>query len=886
VTQAQPAARAPGEGGLVLIDGNSLLYRAFFALPPLTNAQGEVTNAAYGFTTMLLKVLDEQQPEMVAVAFDLPGPTFRHEMFEDYKATRRAMPDELGPQIGMAREILSAMRIPVYEMEGYEADDVIGTLATRAEQDGRRVLIVTGDLDELQLASDRVSIMVTRRGISDTQVYDAAGVKERYGLSPDQLCDYRALRGDTSDNIPGVPGIGEKTASQLIAQFGSLEKLLADNTLVKPPRIAAALAAHADVARRAKLLSELVRDLPIEFDPAKLRLQEPDRDRLVGIFRRLDFRSILKRFETAAAAASAPFRAITTPKEAESLAAELERAGEAAVQVVDGGGAALSAPLLGLALSAGDEEPAVIASPGNGLDELLAPLKPALESPRVSKVGHDLKRAALLLSRRGIALGGLAFDTMIAAYLVNPTRPSEALSAVAYDYLEAETPTLTSEGAADPQAVAIAVKQVRSLKELLEQRLSEMELTSLFGELEMPLIPVLIEMEKAGVAVDCDALAGLSGKLGARAAELEKEIHALAGEEFNISSPQQLRRILFEKLGLPPDKTKRTKSGYSTAADVLANLGEYEIVAKTLEYREVTKLKSTYVDALPPLVNPATGRIHTSLNQAVTATGRLSSTNPNLQNIPIRSEAGMEIRRAFIAGGPGRVLLSADYSQIELRVLAHITQDENLVQIFVRDEDLHRAAAMEIFGVSHDGVTPQMRAFAKMVNFGIPYGISDFRLSREMGISIEEARRYMSRYFDRFPKVREYVQRTPDEARERGYVTTLLGRRRPIPDLRSRAPAIRQAAERVAINTPMQGSAADIIKLAMLRVHEALVSRKLAARLILQVHDDLLLELPEGEVGETARLVAECMSGAYKLRVPLTVEVKVGPNWADMERAA
>lgn len=885
MSQAQPAARAPGEGGLVLVDGNSLLYRAFFALPPLTNAQGEVTNAAYGFTTMLLKVLDEQQPEMMAVAFDLPGPTFRHEMFEDYKATRRAMPDELAPQIGMAREILAAMRIPVYEMEGYEADDVIGTLATRAEQDGRRVLIVTGDLDELQLASDRVSIMVTRRGISDTQVYDAAGVKERYGLSPDQLCDYRALRGDTSDNIPGVPGIGDKTASQLIAQFGSLEKLLADNALVKPPRIAAALTAHADVARRAKRLSELVRDLPIEFDPARLRLQEPDRARLIGIFRRLDFRSVLKRFESAAATASAPFRAITTPEEAKSLAAELERAGEAAVQVVDGGGTALSAPLLGLALSAG-AEPAVIASPGNELDELLAPLKPALESPRLSKVGHDLKRAALVLSRRGIALRGLAFDTMIAAYLVNPTRPSEALSSVAYEYLEAETPALTSEGAPDPQAMAIAVKQVRSLKELLEQRLSEMELTSLFGELELPLIPVLIEMEQTGVAVDCDALAGLSGKLGARAAELEKEIHAMAGEEFNISSPQQLRRILFEKLGLPPDKTKRTKSGYSTAADVLATLGEYEIVAKILEYREVTKLKSTYVDALPPLVNPLTGRIHTSLNQAVTATGRLSSTNPNLQNIPIRSETGMEIRRAFIAGGPGRVLLSADYSQIELRVLAHITQDENLIQIFLRDEDLHRAAAMEIFGVGHDGVTPQMRAFAKMVNFGIPYGISDFRLSREMGISIEEARRYMARYFDRFPKVREYVERTPDEARERGYVTTLLGRRRPIPDLRSRAPAVRQAAERVAINTPMQGSAADIIKLAMLRVHDALVSRKLAARLILQVHDELLLELPEGEVGETARLVAECMSRACKLRVPLRVEVKVGPNWADMERVA
>ncbi|MFB3880030.1 MAG: DNA polymerase I [Armatimonadota bacterium] len=883
--ESGPAARAPGEGGLVLVDGNSLLYRAFFALPPLTNPQGEATNAAYGFTTMLLKVLDEQRPEMVAVAFDLPGPTFRHEMFEEYKATRRAMPDELSSQFGMAREILAAMHIPVYEMEGYEADDVIGTLATKAEKEGRRVLIVTGDLDELQLASDRVSVMVTRRGITDTQVYDAAAVKERYNLSPDQLPDYRALRGDTSDNIPGVPGIGEKTASQLIAQFGSLEKLLADADQVKPPRIAAALAAHADIARRAKHLSELVCDLPIEFDPAKLRLQAPDRDRLIAIFRRLDFRSILKRFEATPEAAAAPFRVITTPEQARSLASEFEQAGEVSLQLVDGGGAALSAPLLGLALSAGGE-PAVIAPPGGKLDDLLAPLRRVLESPRVEKVGHDLKRAALVLSNRGLALNGLAFDTMLAAYLVNPTRPAEALGAVTYDYLEAETPALASEGAPDTQALATAIEQVRALKGVLEERLSAMELTSLFHELEMPLVPVLIAMEQAGVAVDCDALVRLSGKLGARAGELEKEIHAIAGEEFNIGSPQQLRRILFEKLGLPPDKAKRTKSGYSTAAEVLAALSDHEIVAKILEYREVTKLKSTYVDALPPLVNPATGRIHTSLNQAVTATGRLSSTNPNLQNIPIRSEAGMEIRRAFIAGGRDCVLLSADYSQIELRVLAHITEDENLIQIFLRDEDLHRAAAMEIFGVDHDGVTPQMRAFAKVVNFGIPYGMSDFRLSREMGISLEEARQYMWRYFARFPKVHEYVQRTPQEARERGYVTTLLGRRRPVPDLRSRAPAARQAAERVAINTPMQGSAADIIKLAMLRVHEQLGRRKLRARMILQVHDELLIELPREEVAETGQLVAECMSEAYQLRVPLRVELKAGPNWADMERVA
>jgi DNA polymerase-1 len=881
VSERQAATAQPQRAGLVLIDGNSLLYRAFFALPPLTNAQGEVTNAAYGFTMMLFKVLDEQQPEMMAVAFDLPGPTFRHEMFEDYKATRRAMPDELAPQIDMAREILAAMRIPTYEAQGYEADDVIGTLATLAEQQGRRVLIVTGDLDELQLASDHVSVMVTRRGITDTRLYDVAGVKERYGLSPDQLADFRALRGDTSDNIPGVPGIGEKTGAQLIAEFSSLENLLAHLDRVKPPRIAAALESHADVARRAKKLSELVRDLPIEFDPEKLRVEPPDTERLAEIFRRLDFRSLLKRFEATEKREAAAHSLITTGKAASSLAREIRRAGEAIVHVVDGGGSGLSAPLLAMAISAGGE-PAVIIGPEAEAKQLLAALKPVLESADVRKVGHDLKRAALILSRCGIALGALAFDTMIAAYLVNPTRPAEALSAVAYDYLEAETPPLVKEGAPDPGAIAAAVNQIASLKGVLDPRLSELALTPLFHDVEMPLIPVLIEMEQTGVAVDLEALAQLSTKLGARAAELEKEIHAIAGEEFNISSPQQLRGILFEKLGLPPDKTKRTKSGYSTAADVLAGLSEFEIVAKILEYREVTKLKSTYVDALPPLVNPSTGRLHTSFNQAVTATGRLSSTNPNLQNIPVRTPAGMQIRRTFVTGAPDRLLLSADYSQIELRVLAHITGDDNLIEVFLRDEDLHRAAAMEIFGVGPDGVTPQMRAFAKMVNFGIPYGISEFRLSREMGISIEEARRYMSRYFARFPKVHEYVQQTPAQAREKGYVTTLLGRRRPIPDLRSRAAAARQAAERVAINTPMQGSAADIVKLAMLRVHDALHREKLDGRMILQVHDELLLEVPEGEMHATAALVEHSMIGAYQLRVSLKVEVKAGRNWLEM----
>ena len=885
-----------GELRLALIDGNSLLYRAFFALPPLTNAQGEQTNAVYGFTNMLFKIIDEQQPDMMAVAFDLPGPTFRHERFPDYKATRPRTPDELVAQLDMAREVLDTMHIPAYDYAAYEADDVIGTLAARAEEAGHRVLVVTGDLDELQLVSERTSVMVTRRGITDTTIYDAAAVVERYGFGPEKLTDFRGLRGDASDNIPGVPGIGEKTAASLLKQFGSLEGALEHIDEVKPSRIGAALEAHAELARSAKELSTIVRDLPLGFDPEALRLRAPrelspeEKAKLAELFRRLDFRSLLARIDDPAQAVSAEHRAITQVRASKGLAQEIATAGSVVVHAVAGEGSGLRAPLYGLCLVAGETgEPALLLAEGAKLARLIAPLKAIFESEDVCKIGHDLKRAALLLSGHGIALRGMSFDTMLAAYLINPVRRAHELSAVVFEHLAHEPtgqlslPEGESAGASpDPSRAALAAQHIAALKPVLEERLREMELDGIFRDMEMPLIPVLVDMERVGVAIDLPALQAFSDRLGARAGELEREIHALAGEEFNIGSPKQLRTILFDKLGLPPDKTRRTKSGYSTDAEVLAGLSDVEIVAKTLEYRQVTKLKSTYVDALPPLADPDTGRVHTSLNQAVTATGRLSSSDPNLQNIPIRQELGMEIRRAFIPGRPDHVLLSADYSQIELRILAHITEDENLIEIFLRDEDLHRAAAAEIFGVAPQDVTGQMRSFAKMVNFGIPYGISDFRLAREMGISIQDARSYMDRYFGRFPRLRAYVDEMPERARASGFVTTLLGRRRPLPELRARNPALRQAAERMAINTPMQGSAADIMKLAMLRLHRALQDDRLAGQLMLQVHDELLLEVPRARLEETASLVEECMASAYQLRVPLKVDTKAGPNWLDM----
>ncbi|UCC69848.1 MAG: DNA polymerase I [Armatimonadota bacterium] len=880
-----------------MIDGNSLLYRAFFALPPLTNAKGEQTNAVYGFTAMLFKIIDEERPDMMAVAFDLPGPTFRHRRFPEYKATRPETPDELAAQIGMARQVLEAMQIPAYDYEGYEADDIIGTLAALAERSGQRVLVVTGDLDELQLVSDRVSVMVTRRGISDTKTYDVAAVEERYGFGPDKLTDFRALRGDTSDNIPGVPGIGEKTAGSLLKRFGSLEGALEHLDEIKPARIAAALEAHAELAKSAKELSAIVRDLPIRFDPEALRLRAPgelgpsQRDDLSALFRRLDFRSLVSRIEGPRQPVAADHRTVTRVRAAEELARELKAAKEVAIYPIAGEGSGLRAPLRGLCLLAeGRGEPSVILAEGARFARLLAHLKPILESGDIGKVGHDLKRLALLLSQRGIGLHGMSFDTMIASHLTNPVRRSHDLAEVVFEHLPSEgVPQMSllegdgGESSLDPSSAATAARQIAALKPVLKARLEEMELDHLFRELEMPLIPVLVDMERAGVAIDLPALDAFSDRLGARARELAREIHDLAGEEFNIGSPKQLREILFDKLGLPPDKTKRTKSGYSTDADVLSGLSEHEIVAKILEYRQVTKLKSTYVDALPPLSDPKTGRLHTSFNQAVTATGRLSSSGPNLQNIPIRRELGMEIRRAFIAGSPDHVLLSADYSQIELRILAHITEDENLIEIFLREEDLHRAAAAEIFGVDPTDVTLEMRSFAKMVNFGIPYGISDFRLAREMSIPLEDARSYMDRYFARFPRLHAYIEEMPKRARAAGFVTTLLGRRRPLPELRSRNPALRQAAERMAVNTPMQGSAADIMKLAMLRLHCALQTGELAARLLLQVHDELLLEVPRSQLNETARLVEEAMGSAYDLRVPLKVDTKSGSNWLDME---
>ena len=899
---------------VAIIDAYSLLYRAFFALPPLTNKHGEVTNAVYGFTTMLFKLLDDEQPEFVVVAFDLPAATFRHEAFDAYKAHRKPMPDAMRPQVPMLKEVLAAMHIPLIGVEGFEADDVIGTLARMAAEAGMRALIVTADRDALQLVGDAVQVLANKRGMSETVLYDRAAVHERYGVTPEQIPDMKALAGDTSDNIPGVPGIGEKTAGKLIAEYGSLENLLAHADAV-PGQVGAKLVTYAEQARQSLHLATIETHVPLpeDFTWECCRRREAERGELLELFRRLDFRSLLGRVETEKADApheeQAPLgvvRVVDDPAELATLVDAVRASGECALVPVSTGGDPLRDRLVGLAISAGAAlhlfVPLLPAPPAQGslfMDEggeagdeaaraRLRALAPLLADAGVLKIGHDLKALLLWLRAWEMPLAGITFDTLIAGYVIDPTA-HHRLADTVFDLLNLhiELPDLTALWrAGDMAALALAAGQqaqwLRRLVLPMRVQLAEMDGMPLFRDVEMPLIPVLADMEWQGINLDIPHLEALALELGKELHQLEGRIYALAGEPFTINSPKQLQQILYEKLGLP--KGRKLKTGYSTDADALSALAEtHEIARQLLAYRELAKLKSTYVDSLPRLVHPRTGRIHTHFNQAVTATGRLSSSDPNLQNIPIRSEVGREIRRAFIPSEADWCLLAADYSQIELRVLAHITGDEALTEVFRRGEDLHTATACRVFDVAPEAVTREMRRMAKIVNFSIPYGTTAFGLAGQLSVSRETADELMTTYLRRFPGVARYMEEIVAAARRDGYVTTLRGRRRLLPDLHAGAPTVRQAAERIAINTPIQGSAADMMKEAMLRVDRGLRARPdLRARLLLQVHDEVVLETPADAVDAVAALVREAMCGAMPLAVPLEVEVKVGPNWRDV----
>jgi len=881
---------------IVLIDGNSLVYRAFFALPTtLATSSGQITNAVYGFTSMLLKLLRDEKPDVVIVAFDRAAPTFRHEAFADYKAHRERMPDDLAQQFPLVKDVLRVLKIPIFEKDGYEADDVLATLARAAEKQHDEVTIVTGDRDAFQLISPHVRIMTTRKGISDIVVYDRQAVEERYGVGPEKMPDLLGLKGDTSDNIPGVPGVGEKTASKLVKEFGSLEAVYEHIEKVKG-KLRENLAEHEEQARLSKQLAILDDKVPIDTDLSGFRLGGWDAEEVRQLFGALQFNTLLDRFfadqkmtagEKAAGAGEAGARKaggageageaflkieterLDTTEALESFFAGLPRESALAVEVE---GERDKVESFGLFVEGHETAHEVPAK--------LQPRFAALLSERVRSGqplhSHDLKAVLLVLEANLRPEPARLFDTSIAAYLLSPADSAYPLQELLQRYTGKAFALSEQGGVPVPVRAAAVAELVAPLAAALEQD----ALTKVFREVELPLVPVLARMERMGVGVDSDYLSSLSEQIGTEIAQVEKRTYELAGREFNIASPQQVGCVLFDELGLKSGK--KTKTGYSTDSSVLSELAkENPVCAEILRWRELTKLKGTYIDALPKLVNPKTGRLHTSFNQTITSTGRLSSSNPNLQNIPVRTELGHKIRDAFVPGRPGDILLVADYSQIELRILAHLSGDEALTEAFRKEYDIHTATAAEVFEVPIGQMTGDLRRRAKAINFGIIYGMSASGLATQLGIGRDEAQQYIDKYFARYPGVREYITKTIAAAYRDGFVTTLLGRRRQIPELRSGNVGVRNFGERTAVNSPIQGSAADIIKLAMERLDGMIIAEALLTRMVLQVHDELIFEVPPIEEEHASEIVRTTMEQAYPLNVPLRVHEAVGNNWGD-----
>ncbi len=885
-----------------IIDGSSYFYRAFFAVRGLVNSKGLPTNAAFGFTNMLRKVLEGHAPEAVAVVFDAPGPTFRDDLYKNYKATREAMPEDLARQLPWVKAIPGAFSVASLEVRGVEADDVIGTLARQAEGAGWDVVIVTGDKDFMQLVSRQVTDERPGIVLYDDMKERMIGIDQvidKFGVPPDRITDLLALTGDASDNIPGVRGIGPKFAAELIREHGPLEEILGNVSQVKP-RFRAALEAGRADGLLSKTLATIRLDVDVAFDPARFARREPDRTKLAALFTELEFTRLLQEMDADAPRKQAlsfeKYRLVLGLDELRALVADLENADVLAVDLETTSAHPMLARLVGVSLCARPGEAAYLAvghsylgAPAQlPLEETLRLLRPLLESPRVRKVGQNAKYDALVLARHGVALAPIAFDTMVGAYLGDPDGGPFNLATLAKRHLGHDMilfEDVTGKGKSQVTFDFVPVEQARDyscedadvalrLTPLLERKVRGDGLGEVLDKIELPLIAVLVELERNGVRVDAGYLRSLGLDFDKKTHGLLKDVHRLAGEEFNPDSPKQLQRILFEKLKLNPGK--KTKTGYSTDVSVLEKLApEHELPAKILEYRTLTKLKNTYIDALPELVNPSTGRIHTSYNQAVAATGRLSSSDPNLQNIPVRSPEGRLIRKAFVPEG-GRVLVGADYSQIELRILAHVSGDARLLQAFREGRDIHAATAEEIFG----GADDERRRRAKAINFGIVYGMSAFGLSQRLGIPQKTAQDFIDLYFSRYPGVKAWLDGTIASGRKNGFVSTMFGRRRYVPDLKSANRILSGAAERVAVNAPIQGSAADLMKMAMIRVSARL--RRTKTLVILQVHDELVLEAPEGEADAAERAVREEMEGVHPLDVPLKVDVSRGANWADM----
>jgi DNA polymerase-1 len=882
---------------LFLIDASSYIYRAYYAIRHLSNSQGMATNAIYGFTNMLLKVIREHQPERVAVIFDSKGPTFRKDLYPEYKANRSAMPEDLVPQIPYIKRLVDAFNLPGIEMAGYEADDIIATLAKKFAAKGMQVTVVTGDKDLMQIVSDRVHLLDTMKD----KVSGPAEVAERFG-GADKVVDVQALAGDSSDNVPGVPGIGEKTAKALIDEYGDIETLLASLDQLKGKR-RENLENFAEQARLSKRLVTLIDDLDLDVDDNAFALAEPDRQALTVLFKECEFHNLLQEFSAAerASAGGDGYHAVLSEAGLTEMLAALAKAERFAFDTETTGLNPMRADLVGLsfAVTPGQAWYVPVGHRYLGvpeqlpLDSVLSAIKPLLTSAGHLKIGQNLKYDMLVLARAGIEVAEPLYDTMLAAYLANSAAKSHGMDSLAAELLDYRTISYSEVAGSGKKQICFDEVEVEKatvyaaedaditlrLYEKLQPMVIEQEQESLFNDVEMPLLPVLVNMEKAGIRIDPEFLSGLSAELMKKLGVLEKQIHEMAGGPFNIGSPKQLGDVLFERLGL--SKGKKTKTGWSTDVEVLNKLAdEHEIAAKILDYRSLAKLKGTYTDALPKLIHPATGRIHTSFNQAITATGRLSSSDPNLQNIPIRTEEGRRIREGFIPSD-GCLLLSADYSQVELRILAHMADEPALKEAFARGEDIHRRTASEVLGLFPELVTDEQRRAAKAINFGVIYGISAFGLAKQLGIGRSEAQKFIDTYFERYPGIRTFMDSRIAEAREKLYVTTMLGRRCAIPEINSKNGAVRGYAERNAINYPVQGSAADIIKVAMVRIARRLAAEGLEARMLLQVHDELVFDVPRAELEIVSALVREEMQGAVELSVPLLVEVGSGCNWRE-----
>jgi DNA polymerase-1 len=892
------------------------MYRAYHAMrgSGLSGPSGTSTHAVYIFVTMLRKLMADHQPQYIAASFDLAGPTFRSEMATDYKANRSPMPPDLAEQIPWVHEACEALGVPILTSRRFEADDVIGTLAQKAASEGFEVAIVTGDKDFFQLVHDGVKVYNPR---DDGTWFDAEAVKEKFGVSPEQVVDVVALMGDSIDNIKGVPGIGEKGARELIATYGTLEALLDHAPEVSNKRYREGLLAHAEDARQSRELARIRTDVPVEFVPDDLRYRGASRQRCFELFTRLGFRTLVLEYAPTAETIGKDYAIVSTADELRTLVQSLRKAGRVGLRVLPDAPSAMRAGIVGVSFSAGPRQARYVPltaqvaggdlfggaaaerqGPSLELVPALEILKPLLEDASIAKVGHDLKFDAIVLARHGITLRGLDTDTMIASYLFDATRSSHPLEDLAIEHAGYKALTeedICGRGAKSVSFAAIAVERARDyageradlalqLSETLRSLLRKDDLETLYEQIERPLIPVLVDIERAGVRIDAEALSAQSSRIEQELNRLAGKVYAIAGEEFNINSPKKLSEVLFDRLGLRTETIRRTTKtkAQSTAFEVLEELAlTHELPRLVLEWRSLQKLKGTYIDALPQLVNPETGRVHTCFNQAVASTGRLSSSDPNLQNIPIRTELGREIRRAFVAE-PGHVLISADYSQIELRVLAHMSGDEALIDAFSRGEDIHDRTALKVFGTNSGLSVHELRRRSKIINYALLYGKQAFTLAKDIGVPRAEAQAFIDAYFAGFPAVRGFIDRTLEEARASGVVKTMWGRRRLVPDLNNKNGQIRGRAEREAVNLPIQGTAADILKRAMIEVHAGLP--RVAggrAQMILTVHDELLFEAPKAAADETAALVREIMENAVQLRVPLTVDVGIGENWKE-----